>query len=72
METPRSTGQRQLKEEKFKLECKIPFLVVLFLVVRGYPRKDKKKQKEEERAVYLFPKYLLVLGMLVISDDYDG
>ena len=72
METPRSTGQRQLKEGKFKLECKIPFLVVLFLVFRGYPRKDKKKRKEDERAVYLFPEYLLVLGMLVIKDDYDG
>ena len=48
------------------------FLVVLFLVFRGYPRKDKKKRKEDERAVYLFPEYLLVLGMLVIKDDYDG
>ena len=30
---------------------------------------DKKKHKEEKRAVYLFPEYLLVLGMLVISDE---
>jgi hypothetical protein len=41
-------------------------------VARGYSRKDKKKHKEDERAVFIFPEYLLVLGMLLISDDYDG
>ena len=51
---PRSTGQRQLKEGRLN-ELQDSFLVVLFLVDRGRPRKyEKYVRKMRKLFMYLY------------------